>query len=313
MVRVGQTDPRRAHRVSSIGLALVAHTGFSLFGVLVKRLLCCLPPFRLLAVAFGVAALIIFLVVSRGLSRRVSFTGRSEVWLLLATAALRSTFRVLALRFTLATYVQLIGLTVPLLTPIAAWVWLRETIPPRTVIALAATSLGSFLMIAVDPFDIQLPNGSADLVGIALALASSVAMALYIVCTRHLMQRETDSTVLFLQQAIALALTHSVLSALGGEGWEPFTSLTPSDWAIYALLILVAIVGGGLTQVAALSRVKATLYSTLLSWRLAVALGAGWLLLGERLVSAWQIIGVGIVISAVTLYLRFATRQGDRG
>jgi drug/metabolite transporter (DMT)-like permease len=45
----------QGYRARTIGLALVAHTGFGLYVVLVKYLLRYLPPFGLLAVAFGIA------------------------------------------------------------------------------------------------------------------------------------------------------------------------------------------------------------------------------------------------------------------
>jgi drug/metabolite transporter (DMT)-like permease len=52
-----------------------------------------------------------------------------------------------------------------------------------------------------------------------------------------------------------------------------------------------------------LSQINALLFSTLISWRLVVALIAAWLLLGERLVSVWQVIGALLVMAAVTAYL----------
>jgi drug/metabolite transporter (DMT)-like permease len=70
------------------------------------------------------------------------------------------------------------------------------------------------------------------------------------------------------------------------------------------ILLVAAITSGGFTQVLSISRVKATLFSTLLSWRLLVVLGASWVLLGERLESIWQGVGVVIVILSITLYLR---------
>ncbi len=103
---------------------------------------------------------------------------------------------------------------------------------------------------------------------------------------------------------MAVAITYGVLSALTGESWQPFAVLTVSNWIIYVLFVLVAIIGAGLAQVLSISRINATLFSTLLSWRLVVALGAGWALLGERLTSVWQGIGAVVVILAITLYLQ---------
>jgi threonine/homoserine efflux transporter RhtA len=70
------------------------------------------------------------------------------------------------------------------------------------------------------------------------------------------------------------------------------------------------VLGGGLTQVLAISRINASLFSTLLSWRLVIAVGVGWLLLGERLTSAWQALGLAMVVVTITLYVRHQARQG---
>jgi hypothetical protein len=50
---------------------------------------------------------------------------------------------------------------------------------------------------------------------------------------------------------------------------------------------------------------NAALFSTLISWRLVVALIAAWPLLGERLVSVWQVVGALLVMAAVTFYLGY--------
>ncbi len=293
----------QSYRATTIGLALAAHTGFGLYVVLVKYLFRYLPPFGVLAVAFGIAVPATFLVA------RPTFGWRNfccaPIWLLLGIVVIRSVSKLLALQFTLATYVQLIDLSVPFFTPILARMLLREAMPSRTLSALAAISLGSFLVVTVDPFNVHLPNGSSDLVGIGLGLTTSLAMALGVVYTRYLTTRRRLSPAsVFFQQIMALAITYGVLSALTGESWQPFAALTVSNWIIYVLFIVVAIIGGGLAQVLSISRINATLFSTLLSWRLAVALGAGWALLGERLTSVWQGIGAVMVILVITLYLQ---------
>jgi drug/metabolite transporter (DMT)-like permease len=292
---------RYASDVKMLGVATAAHTGLGLYVVLVKYLLRYLPAFRLLAVAFGIAAPVTFVIARRAWNWR-SFR-KAGIWLLSGFMMVRSITKLLALQFTLATTMQLIDLAVPCFTPILAWLLLREAMPSRTLVALAAVSLGSFLVIVADPFHVRLPNGISDLIGIALALASSLAMAAAVVYTRYLTMRDMRPAGVVFQQLLVGALTYSVLSALRGESWEPFASLPVSAWMIYIFFILVAL-AGGLLQVLAISRVNATLFSTLLSWRLVVAVAAGWPLLGERLASIWQAIGVVMVILTISLYLR---------
>lgn len=284
-----------------IGLVLAAHTGFGSSVVLVKYLLGHLPPFRLMVIPFGLAGPLIYLIARRDI--KWSDFRSVQAWMLTGVVVARSVTKLMALQFTLATYVQLIDLTVPFLTAIIAWMMLRETMPPWTLRALIATTIGSLLVIVINPFDMQLPNGSSDRIGIALALCSSTAFAVNVVYTRHLTTHELDPTSIFFQRVIVIAATYGVLSAIAREGWEPFAQLTVSGWAVYILLV-AAITSGGFTQVLSVSRVKATLFSALLSWRLLVVLGAGWVLLGEWLTSIWQGVGVVIVILSITLYLR---------
>lgn len=292
---------------NTIGLALFAHTAFGLYVVLVKYLLGYLPAFASLAVAFGLAVPITFLVARRSLNWGRLW--RTDILLLSGIVVARSVFKLLAVQFTLATYVQLIDLSIPFLAPMAAWILLRERMPPGTLRAMAVAALGSFLVIAVDPFQVRLPNGKSDLIGVALALVSSIMMALGVVLTRYLTNQKVSPTSVFFQQLLAVATTYAALSALSGESWQPFTSMALSTWLIYGLFILFAVLGGGLTQVLAISRINASLFSTLLSWRLVIAVGAGWLLLGERLTSLWQVLGMGMVIVSITLYLRYQARQ----
>ena len=296
-------------RFGDFGLALTAHTSFGLYVVLVKFLLRYLPPFGLLAVAFGTAIPVTFFIGRHTLNWR-DFC-RAEMWLMAGIVTVRSITKLLALQFTLATYVQLIDLTVPFLTPIAAWLLLREAIPSRTITALAATTFGSLLVITVDPFEVQLPNGSSDLIGLAFALASSLAMALGVVYTRYLTGRKMAPVNVFFQQVLVIGITYGVLSTLTGESWQPFASMAVSTWIIYGLFIVFVVAGGGLIQIFSISRINAALFSTLLSWRLVVTLGAGWVLLGERLTSVWQGIGAATVIVALTLFLRHQTTRNS--
>jgi drug/metabolite transporter (DMT)-like permease len=283
-------------------LALLAHSGFGLWVVVVKHLLDYLPPFRLSAVAYSVAVPVTFLIARRHITW--DDFRRPDLWLLSGITLVRSVCKLLALQLTFATYVQLLDLIIPFIAPILAWLWLRERMPRGTLVALAATGLGSFLVIARDPLAVQLPNGPSDVMGIGLVLASATAMAAAIVHTRYLTGRKLNPVATFFQPAIAVGLTYWVLSGLTGESWQPFVRLQLANWMFYAVFIVVSLIGGGLIQALAISRTNASLYATLLSWRLGVALAAGWLLLGEGLTTLWQAAGVIMVVVAITLYVR---------
>jgi EamA-like transporter family len=97
-------------------------------------------------------------------------------------------------------------------------------------------------------------------------------------------------------------LRYVSLSLLGGDDWGILKQPT-QVWVGIAALALVVLVGAALLQIWALSQINAALFSTLISWRLVVALIAAWLLLGERLSSVWQIVGAVFVMAAVTAFL----------
>jgi hypothetical protein len=59
--------------------------------------------------------------------------------------------------------------------------------------------------------------------------------------------------------------------------------------SVVYIFLVVAIVGGGFTQVLSVSRVKATLFSTLLGWRLVIVLGASWVLLENGLLQSGRV------------------------
>ena len=295
----GERRPR-----ADIGLALFAHTGFGLFVVFVKYLLNYLPPFRMLAVAFTIALPLVLMITNRAINWRE--LRRREIWLLAAIMMARSLTKLLGLQFTYALYVQLVDMAVPLLAPILAWLLLREAMPVGTVLAILITTIGSFLVITVDPFHMSLPNGHRDLIGIGFAFASAVLMTLGMVYTRGLTAHRHGLSPqgLFLAQVFVGAGTYWVLSIVSHESWMEFAHLPSSVMIAFTLLILVSIVAAGISQIVSLARVKTSLFSTLLSWRLVIAASSSWILLGEKLSTAWQIAGILLVIGSITLYLR---------
>ena len=291
-------------------LAVAAHTGFGLYVVLIKFLSPRLPIMLALGFSFGLTALVALVLARRELRWR-DFR-QPAVWVLSVVIIVRSVSKLLAVQYTLATYVQLIDMIVPFLTPIAAWMLMREAVPPRTVPALIATSIGSFLVITTDPFNLHLPTGHSDVIGIAIALGSSIAMAFLVSFLRQMSTvRFSPASVCFFQ-SLALAAAYWILGAATGEHLGTFLFLSPGLWVIYGLFTLIAVVGATITQVLAISRTNSSFYSSMLSWRLIVAVGAGWLLLGEHLRSWWQVGGILIVVTSLTLYLQYQASRYRR-
>jgi drug/metabolite transporter (DMT)-like permease len=312
MVRMREAAGLAGDKKASIAwLAVAAHSGFGLYVVLIKFLSPRLPIFLALGFSFSLTALVALALAWREL--RWDDFRQPAVWVLSFFLIVRSVLKLLAVQYTLAAYVQLIDMIVPFLTPIAAWLLMRETIPPRTIPALIATSIGSFLVITTNPFDLHLPEGHADLIGIAIAFGSSLAMAFLVAFMRQLSTSRFSAARVCFFQSSALAVAYCGLGVAAGEGLAPFLTLSPRLWVIYALFTLFAVVGATITQVVAISRTNSSLYSSLLSWRLIVAVGMGWLILGERLRTWWQVLGILVVIGALTLYLHYQASRSRSG
>ena len=112
-------------------------------------------------------------------------------------------------------------------------------------------------------------------------------------------------TAAYFQQTLALVILYVSLSLLGGDDWGILLKQPTQVWVGIAALARVVLVGAALLQIWALSQINAALFSTLISWRLVVALIAAWLLSGERLSSVWQIVGAVSVMAAVTAFLAY--------
>jgi drug/metabolite transporter (DMT)-like permease len=280
---------------------IAAHSGWAMYPVLNKALLAYLPPFTLLMVANGISLAVAFFVARSRLSRAL-FNDRA-LWIFALVTAARSITNILAIKYTLAIYVQLINLTTPFFATWLGCLLLKERVPPYTLHALVISSLGAFLVISPDPLALQLPRGSTDLLGIALALLSSGFLGLYMTWSRKITTHDTHPIAAYFQQTLTLVILYVSLSLLSGDDWGVFLKQPPQVWAGIVALALVVLVGAALLQIWALSQVNAALFSTLISWRLIVALVAAWVLLGEKLVSLWQVIGALLVMATVTTYL----------
>ena len=122
---------------------------------------------------------------------------------------------------------------------------------------------------------------------------------------RRITAHDAHPTAVYFQQTLTLVILYASLSLLSREDWGVWRNLPLQVWLGVTVLAIVVLAGAALLQIWALSMVNAALFSTLISWRLVVALIAAWPILGERLVSGWQVMGALIVIAVVTLYLAY--------
>jgi drug/metabolite transporter (DMT)-like permease len=286
--------------IKSISMALIAHASFGLYVILAKLLFQSFPPFALLALTFAIALVASFLLLRQNIQWQTILS--RSVLLVVLFAAFRSVTKMLAVQYTLASYVQLVDLSSPFFNAIIAWLVLQEKLPKGTIPALMAMTTGAMLVITVNPLHAQLPNGTQDLIGIGFATTSAIFMAILVVVTSYSTRFQSNPTSVYIAQTSGLVITYLLLSILSGETYTSFLSISPNNIIALLCFMLAVVIGGGLT-VLAISRVNTTLFSSLLSLRLVVALIAGWFLLGEQLTSSFQLIGAGIVALSITWYL----------
>lgn len=292
-------------------LGLMAHTAWALYPVLSKRALAYLPPLSLLAVGYAVATLMAWFLARPHLRR--SHLTDPNLWILSFVVVGRSVTNILSVKFTLAIYVQLLNLMTPFFVAILAWIVLRESVPPLTFRALLASTLGAALVIVQSPLNVAgllTVISRDDLLGIGLALSSSIFLALYMLWTRRAANyKAIHPWVVFLQQCLSLVLVDGLISVLAGEDWTAWGRMPAEGWLFFVAILLVVMLGANLLQISALARLQAALFSSLIGWRMVVVLVAAALLLGERLVTPWQVGGLALVVVSVTWYLRRQVRR----
>ena len=281
-------------------LSIVSHISLGLYVVFSKDLFRHFPPFALLACTFSV----VLAVSSILLHKEINWQdfARASIWLVAVIALLRSITKMLAVQYTLATYVQLLDIGSPFVSAFIAWFFLRERLPRGTIPALITTTVGAFFVIVINPWDIQLPNGQTDLIGLVLAMASSIFMGMLVVVTGFVTQVRSNPANVYIQQTLALVVTYFALSLVFDESWLPFRNMTVSTLCYLIVFVLMILLGGWLT-VFSLSRVNSTFFSVLLSLRLVTAVVAGWAILGEKLSNPMQIVGLVLVVVSITWYL----------
>jgi drug/metabolite transporter (DMT)-like permease len=228
----------------------------------------------------------------------------SVLWVFGAVTVLRSITNILSQRYTLAIYVQLIGLLTPFLVVLLNRVVLKERAPRFTLPALLLIMLGALLMMSdIDAAGVKFSLTQTDWIGIALALASSLFLALYMILVRRAAHTAASGSAVLAFQTVLIQLSAFGLSLLWGEEWGRWLTISALDWGVFvAYSLFVVVVANGL-QIAAIRHLGAPMVSSLMRWRLVATLSLRMLLLGERLTSFWQGAGMFLVLGTITWYL----------
>lgn len=288
------------------GIALLAQMGWGAYPALLRYLqtISGIPSLSLLAVGNFIVLVIIVAFYWRRIDKRI-FRLRI-MWVFGAMVVLRGITNLLAARFTLATYVQLIYLMTPFIVALLSKMILREKLPNHTFKALTIALIGALLIMSgsLTNTAVSATISRNDPLGIALAIASTLFLALYMIITRRTTKYNAPGEALMVVHLISLCGFSAFASLLIGENWGQWLTLTPQDWAIFGLLSFGVLLGANMGQIRSIQQLGAPLVSSMMAIRLVSALFVASLLLGEQLSTGWQVLGTAVVIITITWYLR---------
>ncbi len=286
--------------------ALAAQLGWGAYPALLRYLqtISGLPSLSLLAMG----NLIILVLVGTAVLPRMDKTifRQPVIWLFGSLVVLRGLTNLFATRFTLAIYAQLIYLLTPFIVILLSWAVLGERLPKYTLRALVLSLTGAFLILGgnLTTTAVSATTTRNDHLGITLALASTLFLALYMIITRRTARRKAPGEALLLVHLTSLFTFSTITSLLLQEDWGQWRMLGLKDWLAFAAFSLGVLLSANLGQIRSIQQLGAPLVSSLLPIRLVSALVVASLLLGETLTSAWQAVGTAIVIATLTWYLR---------
>lgn len=291
-----------------IWLGIVGHLIWGSYPVFGKRAVAEVPKFSLLLVASGASVLVaVGLITWRDKSSwqdtlRLLFTS-PVLWMLAIFVIARSVTNILSIELTRATWVQLINILTPF--PVAflgAW-FFDQPVPHYTYRALALSTAGAALMLVPDWSVLSAGFTSRDVLGLATAVFSTIALAAYFHLVRRSRIRQATDGLIVLQQSMALMVAYAVLTLLTNEQWEAWYSLSAAGWVAALWVIGVVMIVGNLLQVVAVGGVSPARVTNFMALRLISAFVLAWTVLGERLVTPAQWLGAALVVITVTLYL----------
>lgn len=227
------------------------------------------------------------------------------LWSFGAVTVMRSITNILSQRFTLAIYVQLVGLLTPFLVVMLNRLILQERPPRHTVTAIVLSTFGALLMMSqgLGAGGLAFALSASDWLGIGLAFGSSLFLALYMILIRRTAQLQIPGEAVLVFQTVLIQASALAISLSIGENWGQWLTLDRIGWAVFAAYMLLVVIGANGLQIASIRHLGAPLVSSLMGWRLVSTLAAGMLLLGEHLTSPWQALGMIIVLVTVTWYL----------
>ena len=203
-------------------------------------------------------------------------------------------FEGFALQFTTSSQAGVVSAIVPLLVAGGAWLFLHERLTLRGAAAIAV-SLGGVAALSLGG-NAQ-GTASNPLLGNSLELLAMVAAAGSMLAIKHLSTRYSPWFLTGMQAAVGVVFFAPMALASNPLTW---LSAPPIAWACVAYLGVAVSLGAFGLYNSALSLMPASRASLAINLIPAVALLAGWALLGESL-SLVQLAACVVIVGAVVL------------
>lgn len=224
---------------------------------------------------------------------------RAGDWMLLALIGLLMPclyylFEGYAVLYTTSSQAGVISAIVPLLVAAGAWVFLRERLGVRSVVAIVVSLGGVTALSLGGAAQAAAPN---PVLGNVLEFLAMVCAAGSMLAVKHLSTRYNPWLLTGMQAALGTAFFLPGARQLGSIG---LGAIPPIAWASVVYLGLAVTLGAFGLYNTALSMMPSNRAALAINLVPAVAMGTGWLALGETLTLV-QLVACALVVGAVVL------------
>jgi drug/metabolite transporter (DMT)-like permease len=199
-----------------------------------------------------------------------------------------------SLRFTSVANATLFPNLAPVFVTLLGWLLWRERVRPLFLLGMTVAIAGAGLLMGDS---VRLSR--SHLAGDALALATAIFYAGYIVAVARL-RRHLSTAAIMLKSGVVTAAVLLLLAASTGERMWPATA---AGWATLCGLAILSHAGGQSLIAYALAHLPATFSAVGLLLQPVIAALLAWLLFAEA-IGGWQAAGAAVIFAGIVLARR---------
>ena len=196
-----------------------------------------------------------------------------------------------SLRLTTVANSTLLSNFAPIFVTIGARLFFQERIARRFIAGMFLALAGAMLLVGA-----SVSQGTRPALGDALALATAVSYAGYMLLVKQLRRSFSTATIMAWSGLVACA-GFGIIAWLSRETLAP---VSPGGWVVLVALALISHVGGQTLITYAFGHLPASFTAISLLWQPVVAALVAWAVLDERL-SALQGAGGVVVLAGIAL------------